>query len=176
MPAPAPALGSMANLAPTARTLPRERRIRKRAEFVGIQQSSARVTTRNLLMLLALRPEDGNGPARLGVVASRKVGPAVARNRAKRMVREAFRLNPDVFPPRLDVVIVVRPGTHLLGAEELAEQVRRARPQLERRASELARGGVHMQPTPAAGPSPGPFTRAELALPEDHAAGRLRRR
>jgi ribonuclease P protein component len=120
-----------------AHTLPRARRIRKRAEFVEIQQSAARVTTRNLLMLLALRP--GDGPARLGVVASRKVGPAVARNRAKRLVREAFRANPDIFPARLDVVIVVRPGTHQLDAEELAEQVRRARPHLERRAAELAR-------------------------------------
>lgn len=119
-----------------AHRLPRVRRIRKRADFVRIQGSPARVTTRHLLMLLSRR-EDAH-PARLGVVASRKVGPAVARNRAKRLVREAFRKNPDVFPASLDVVIVVRPGTHRLHQGELDDQVRKARPSIQRRASELA--------------------------------------
>jgi ribonuclease P protein component len=82
----------------------RAQRVRKRAEFVRIQQSPARVTTRSLVFLLAL----GEGVARLGVVASRKVGPAVTRNRAKRLVREAFRLHPEVFPAGVDVVIIVR--------------------------------------------------------------------
>src|SRR4051812_23049929 len=112
--------------------------MRKRAEFVRTQQSPAKVATRHLLMLLSLRVE--KGPSRLGVVASRKVGPAVARNRAKRLVREAFRRNPDVFPPRLDIVIVIRPGTHRLAQGDLDEQVRKARPSLARRAAELAAG------------------------------------
>ena len=124
-------------------TLPRSRRIRKRAEFVRIQDGAAsrlpagagRVTTRHLLMLLAVRDEEG--PGRLGVVASRKVGPAVARNRAKRLVREAFRRHPGAFPERLDVVIVVRPGTHKAVQAEIDEEVRRVGPLLQRRAAEL---------------------------------------
>jgi ribonuclease P protein component len=87
-------------------------------------------------MLLSLRLE--KGPARLGVVASRKVGPAVARNRAKRLVREAFRRNPDIFPKDLDVVIVVRPGIHRLAQGDVDEQVRKARPLLALRAAELS--------------------------------------
>ncbi len=117
---------------------PRARRIRKRADFVRIQQApAARVSTRHLLLLLC--PREAEGPSRLGVVASRKVGPAVARNRAKRLVREAFRQSPGAFPPRLDVVIVVRPGTHQLAAGDLLAEVRQAKGQILRRAAEIVR-------------------------------------
>jgi ribonuclease P protein component len=147
--------------------LPRERRIRKRAEFLRIQDSPVRVTTRHLLLLLASSHDGGaetppnpphvrappSSPARLGVVASRKVGPAVARNRAKRLVREAFRLHPEVFPGGVDVVIIVRPGTHLLGLAELAAEVVNAGPMLARRAREIAsRRRAASSSGPAAGP------------------------
>ena len=83
------------------------------------------------------KPLGRDDPPRLGVVASRKVGPSVSRNRAKRLVREAFRLHPDVFPRGLDVVIIVRPGTHLLGLADLAAEVVGAAPALAKRAREL---------------------------------------
>ena len=47
---------------------------------------------------------------RLGVVASRKVGNAVVRNRAKRLWREIFRLNQHRLPPQCDVLVIVRKG------------------------------------------------------------------
>lgn len=125
-------------MAPAAHSLPRARRIRKRAEFVRIQESTTRVTTRQLLMLLSRM--EGDGAARLGVVASRKVGPAVARNRAKRLVREAFRRHPEVFPAGLDVVIIVRPGIQRSTQAEIDDEVRRAEPVLRRRAAELLQG------------------------------------
>ena len=122
--------------------------MRKRADFVRIQDSPVRVTTRHLLLLLALTQVSSHPPRppiapghddapRLGIVASRKVGPSVSRNRAKRLVREAFRLHPDVFPRGLDVVIIVRPGTHLLGLAEIAAEVVGAAPALAKRAREL---------------------------------------
>lgn len=45
--------------------------------------------------------------ARLGLTASKRVGTAVARNRARRCVREAFRRGASVAPP-LDVVVTFR--------------------------------------------------------------------
>lgn len=119
--------------------LSRAQRIRRRAEFVRIQGSPVRVTTRHLLLLLALTvtTDETLVPARLGVVASRKVGPSVVRSRAKRLVREAFRLHPEVFPAGLDVVVIVRPGTHLLRLADLAAEVVGAAPALARRAREL---------------------------------------
>ena len=46
------------------------------------------------------------GPARLGIAATRKMGAAVERNRAKRLVRELFRHNKPAAA--LDVVVVPR--------------------------------------------------------------------
>ena len=45
---------------------------------------------------------------RLGIIASKKVGNAVKRNRCKRLVRELFRKNKEKFPPGSDVIVVVR--------------------------------------------------------------------
>jgi len=47
------------------------------------------------------------GCSRLGVAATRKLGGAVVRNRAKRLVRELFR-NADV-PQGLDIMVIPRP-------------------------------------------------------------------
>jgi ribonuclease P protein component len=44
---------------------------------------------------------------RLGIVASRRVGGAVSRNRAKRLIREVFRLNKDRVIA-LDIVVIPR--------------------------------------------------------------------
>ncbi len=48
--------------------------------------------------------------ARLGLSVGRKLGTAAARNRAKRVVREAFRLDQKLWPKGLDFVVGVRAG------------------------------------------------------------------
>ncbi|MCC5805664.1 MAG: ribonuclease P protein component [Opitutales bacterium] len=45
---------------------------------------------------------------RLAVIASRRAGGAVARNRCKRLLRAAFRLRQEDFPPVCDVVLIAR--------------------------------------------------------------------
>lgn len=43
---------------------------------------------------------------RLGIIASKKVGNAVKRNRAKRMIREVFRGIKNRIAPEMDIVII----------------------------------------------------------------------
>ncbi len=64
------------------------------------------------------------GPARAGFVVSRKVGGAVARNRAKRLLREALRLEGKEIPEGLDVVVVARPSVAGASYRDVAGDLR----------------------------------------------------
>ena len=61
---------------------------------------------------------------RLGITVGKKVGGAVGRNRLKRMIREFFRLNKDLFPGSSDVVISAREGAADLNYWQLSEELR----------------------------------------------------
>ena len=82
----------------------RDRRLRRRVEFQRVFDKGFRVHGRFLTLVVA--PNQA-GSARLGIVASRKLGNAVQRNRAKRLIREIFRQNDDPRPA-LDVVVIPR--------------------------------------------------------------------
>ena len=81
---------------------PREH-IRRRAEFQRIYERGARVRSRySTVFVLPNTLPFG----RLGVAATKKLGNAVERNRAKRLIREVFRRNK--IAPGFDVVVVPR--------------------------------------------------------------------
>lgn len=71
------------------------------------------------------------GFARLGITVSRRVGNAVARNRWKRLLREAFRLSQHALP-NLDFVCVVRAPTPPALAQLMAK-ISESASRLERR-------------------------------------------
>ena len=77
--------------------------VRKRADFERIYKTGFKRSGR--LMTMFTRERE-TGPARLGIAATRKMGAAVERNRAKRLVRELFRHHKP--SGALDVVVVPR--------------------------------------------------------------------
>ena len=60
---------------------------------------------------------------RLGITASRKVGGSVERNRAKRLVREFFRLHRVKLQPGSDIVVIVRAGADRLSLEHVETEL-----------------------------------------------------
>jgi ribonuclease P protein component len=78
-------------------------RIRRRPDFERVYNDGARVHGR--FMTLFVLP-NGRASPRLGVAATRRIGSAVDRNRAKRLARELFRRHKVVAG--LDIVIVPR--------------------------------------------------------------------
>lgn len=84
------------------RFLPAEH-VRRRADFERAYSSGSRIHARYMTVFVV---PNGGGTARLGVAATRKLGPAIDRSRAKRLAREVFRRNKPV--ESLDVVVVPR--------------------------------------------------------------------
>ena len=84
-------------------------RVRRRTDYQQIYEHGVRVRGKySTLIVLSNRLQIG----RLGIAASKKLGGAVARNRAKRLIREVFRRNK--IAPGFDVVVV--PNRDLFGA------------------------------------------------------------
>lgn len=121
--------------------LPRSERIRKRADFVEAQsRPGARLRAPSFLILLAVSGADA--PSRLGVVASKKVGGAVERNRAKRLLREAFRRNKALFGRGLDVVLVAYPELADKSLADVEHELSGLEDRLRQKALHLARQGA----------------------------------
>ena len=61
----------------------------------------------NGMLVLYVRP-NRLGQNRVGITTGKKLGHAVVRNRARRRLREVYRLNEAMFKPGYDIVVVAR--------------------------------------------------------------------
>jgi ribonuclease P protein component len=88
---------------------PRRRRLSRSGEFDRVYRDGSSNATRFLVLYAFPRKDEEERDLRLGVSASRKVGGAVARNKVKRALREAFWSLSDRLPEKHDFVLVARP-------------------------------------------------------------------
>lgn len=96
-----------------ARNGRRPQTLKRRADFLRVAASRRRFVTPGFILQAASQPQDiAVAAPRVGYTASRKVGGAVLRNRAKRRLREVVRLLlPDLAQPGLDYVLIARQAT-----------------------------------------------------------------
>ncbi|HUB95043.1 MAG TPA: ribonuclease P protein component [Stellaceae bacterium] len=86
-------------------------RLKKRAEFLHVAGKGRRWTTPGLVLQALPRPAGEGAGSRVGFTASRRVGMAVLRNRARRRLKEAVRrIVPDHWAPG-DYVVIARTET-----------------------------------------------------------------
>jgi len=99
-----------------AHPLPPARRIRRRGEFQHVFDAGRRAHGRYLTIIAA--PASG-AASRLGIVASRKLGGAVVRNRAKRLIRQVFRTESEPAVPS-DLVVIPKASATKAKAAHIA--------------------------------------------------------
>ena len=96
-------------------------RLRHRQEFLRAQAQGKRFHTRHFGVTLAPMAE---GHPRLGLVATRRLGKAVQRNRVKRLLREFFRRHQTGLPA-FDLVIMAKKGASALEYHQVEEELGR---------------------------------------------------
>ena len=88
--------------------LGRSSKIKSGRDFTRIKLQGQRVTLGSLVANWA--PAPATPKSRVAVVTSRRVGNAVCRNRARRLLREAFRLHQHELAEPVELVLIARPS------------------------------------------------------------------
>lgn len=96
-------------------------RLRTRAQFDRVFRRGARLDGRVFTLLVAV---NGRTLDRLGLAVSRRVGGAVVRNRARRLLRESFRRLVPEGRPALDLVVLAKPEIATLTLAEIDRELR----------------------------------------------------
>ena len=115
-------------------------RLKKRAEFVWVA-SGAKWGTKSAL-LQARAPKTDVGPIRIGFTATKRLGNAVIRNRAKRRLKAASdELFPSLARPGMDYVLIARPGALTQPYKLLLDDIKEALKRVHARTDAGGRGG-----------------------------------
>ncbi|ADE55489.1 ribonuclease P protein component [Coraliomargarita akajimensis] len=99
--------------------VPTAKRLRTQRDFQQVRTEGKRFLCGPFILQWRKHSEDEGGSRRLGVIASKRVGNAVKRNRGKRLMRELFRRHEQQLPKAVDIVIVLRNGYDRFSFEEL---------------------------------------------------------
>ncbi|HLG90513.1 MAG TPA: ribonuclease P protein component [Alphaproteobacteria bacterium] len=109
-------------------------RLKKRSEFLAVAAGNRRCAMPGLVVQALALPPEASPSIRVGFTATKKIGNAVARNRARRRLRAAAHevlRRGDGEPRPSDLVLVARQGTIERPYGELLTDLRRALKRLE---------------------------------------------
>lgn len=102
-------------------------RITRSGDFDAVYRRGRSAAGRHLVVYLFTR-DGGDGPARVGMSISKRVGGAVERNRLKRVLKERFAEMEGDLPSGTDFVVIARPGAveylEQMGSAALADRLR----------------------------------------------------
>jgi ribonuclease P protein component len=87
-------------------SLPRSRRIKQGRDFFKARTQGRRLVQGCLILNWLALP--AGSTSRVGVITTRKLGNAVVRARARRLLREAFRQRQPCLAQPVDVVLIAR--------------------------------------------------------------------
>ncbi len=82
--------------------LPKKMRLRHKSEFRTIFEQGNSLPGKYMVIYVL------SGKRKFGFIASKKVGNAVVRNRAKRLLREAIRLHLDDIKDNVQIILIAR--------------------------------------------------------------------
>ena len=106
---------------------PRAARLLKHSDFDRVYRQGRRHFSPHLTVFYLLRPDDARPRcARVGFTVGRPLGGAVERNRIKRRLREAVRLQRSILDSPVDVVINPKKSVLRLEFTVMLDEIRRA--------------------------------------------------
>lgn len=85
-------------------TFQKSERLTKRSQFQQVMDRGRKKRIDRICTVFFLPNQVGR--KRLGIIASKKIGNAVVRNRAKRKIREVFRALKGSIRPAVDIVVI----------------------------------------------------------------------
>lgn len=95
--------------------------LKENRDFRRLYKQSTSLVSPALVVYLK---ENHAGFSRLGITAGKKIGGAVLRNRAKRVVREAYRELLPLFKKDVDMVIVARKKCAFVKMDVVLEELK----------------------------------------------------
>lgn len=96
--------------------------INKNKTFLFLYKKGKCIVNRNIIIYVRKNNKPYNN---LGITAGKKVGNAVARNRAKRVIRQAYRENEINMPIGIDMIIVARAAVTGIKSDVLSDYLRK---------------------------------------------------
>lgn len=90
-------------------------------DFLALYNKGSCIVSKNAVVYFRRNNRNIN---RFGITAGKKVGKAYQRNRAKRIIRQAYRDNELLMPIGIDIVIVARSGASKSKSDDISAFLR----------------------------------------------------